>query len=724
MGKDGDPKEGNEWMTMQERLSIPSHLLLLSILAGASSASALESATTRLRLDPANGSIVSIVDKPSGRDFAAKPAPLYELNFAGPELRLTSLDAVGVTVKEDDRGLVVEAPRHGETAVHVTCTFRPLDGSPFILGRIEIRLDEPRKLASVRFPTVNLSLPLGDAGNDDAVLLPYCDGCVVTNPLVNGVNRKLQYPGSASMQLFAAFDKTAGVYLACHDSHGHLKRFSVQKRESALHLSVDHVPEFVSVREWSLSYDVAISTFRGVSGADSTTWEDAAELYRSWAVEQPWCRRTLAQRISAGDVPKWLTQPSLFYAYSLRGDSKEGKRINRLPLVVEQADAWREVTDGPTTFMLMAWEKHGAWVTPDYFPPFGGADAFRAATSELHARGHRTLVFLSGLKWTLQKNTKGGIVDDREEFDRRGRAHAIGDPTGKAAIYGEPEHGVGQHAQICAATPLAREILLDSTLQCQQLGIDCVQVDQIVGGGLPPCYHPDHGHPPGGGNWCAKRLYDTFAEVRRKAKAVDPDFAFAIEEPSEFFIPVLDTYHARDYKQASWPRTGRGVVGVPLFTHVYHDYVHGYGGDGCQVSAEPWPVSLYQQATNLVCGKSPGVAVWQRSFDPRSTHELQRRMLRSHFDLWRGPAREFLVFGRRIASPALNVPTREVSFYDWKKKTRTALEVPSVLHSAWRLPDGRTGCVFACVAPQEVSFEALGHSFSLQPGEAAFRILE
>ncbi len=692
--------------------------------AGAFSVSALESVTTGLRFDPANGSIVSIVDKPSERDFTTQPAPLYELTFAGPNRHLTSFDATDVTVKKDGRGFVVEAFRHGNTGVHVTCTFRPLDGTPFILARIQIRLDEPRKLASVRFPTVALPLPLGDIGSDDAVLLPYCDGCVVTDPLANGINRKMQYPGPASMQILAAFDKTAGMYLACHDSQGYLKRFSVEKRGSLLHLSVDHVPKFVPEREWSLAYDVAISTFRGVAESDSTTWEDAANLYRSWAVEQPWCRRTLAQRVSADEVPKWLTEPSLFYAYSLRGDSQNGKRINRMPLVVEQADAWREVTGGPTTFMLMAWEKRGAWVTPDYFPPFGGTEAFRAITSKLHAHGHRALVFLSGLKWTLQKTTKGGSVDDRDEFDRHGRAHAISDPTGKATIYGDPGQGVGRYAQLCGATPLAREILLDSTLQCQRLGIDCVQVDQIVGGGLPPCYHPDHGHPPGGGNWCAKRLYDTFAEIRRTAKAVDPDFAFAIEEPAEFFIPVLDTYHARDYKQASWPRTGRGVKGVPLFTHVYHDYLHGYGGDSCQVSTQPWPVSLYQQAANLICGKTPGVAVWQRSFAPRSTHEFQRRMLRSHFDLWRGPAREFLVFGRRIASPALNVSTQKIKFYDSRKKTRTAIEVPSVLHSAWRLPDGRTGHVFACVAFQEVSFVALGHAFSLQPGEIAFRILE
>ncbi len=703
---------------------IPYHLLFPTLLAGAFSVGALENATTRLRFDPANGSILSIVDKPSGREFAGKGTPLYELAFAGPELHLTSHDAEEVTVTEDARGVVIAAQRHKNAAVRVTCTFRASRHAPVILGRIEIRSDKPRKLAWVRFPTVAAALPLGDSGSDDAVLLPKCDGCLVTNPLANGVYANMQYPGPASMQLLAAFDKTAGLYLASYDPGGHLKRLSARKQGNALRLSVDHVPEFVLRREWRLSYDVAIATFRGGRGTGPTTWEDAADLYRAWAVKQPWCRRTLAERVSAGDVPGWLTRPSLFYAYSLRGDSRDGKRVNRLPQVVAQAEAWRDVTGGPTTFMLMAWEKQGPWVTPDYFPPFGGAEAFRAAASRLHARGHRTLVFLSGLKWTLRKSVKGTRIDDRAEFDRRGRMYAIGDPTGKAAVYGKPGQGVGEYAQVCPATPLARDILLGSALECQRLGIDCVQADQIVGGGMPPCHRRDHGHPPGGGDWCAKRLYDLFAEVRRRGKAVDPDFAFSIEEPAEFFIPVLDVYHARDYKQASWPRGGRGVVGVPLFTHVYHDYMLGYGGDGCQVSDKPWPVALYQQATNLVCGKTPGVAVWTRWYDPRTTHEFQRRLLRAHFDLWRGPAREFLVFGQRMASPALNVPGCGISFYDWRRKTRTELEFPSVLRSMWRLPDGRSGCVFACIAPQPVSFEALGRSFTLRPGEAVFRIVE
>jgi len=698
-------------------------LLLASSVFGA--VLEVESASTRLRIDSDSGRLVSVTDKPTGREFLFESdVPLYELSFAAPELRLTSRDAERVKVQRLPDGLRIETTRHKQASITVTCTFRTQPGSPFIVGRIAVQCDPPRLISWVRFPILRVALPLGDAQADDAVLLPQCDGSVVRNPLKNGLHRLLPYPGAASMQLMAVFGKQAGIYLASHDAKAFTKTLTARRAGRGVELNVAHLLSRTPQRRWELPYDMALATFRGAFGADSTTWEDAANLYRTWAVKQPWCRRTLAARVKAGDVPKWLTEPSLFYSFSLRGQNRDKRMVNRLPDVVGQAEAWREVLGGPVTFMLMAWEKRGPWVTPDYFPPFGGAEAFKRVTGELHARGNRTLVFLSGLKWTLHKKRDGAVIDQQAAFDRRGRPSAISDPGGKPLIYGKPTDGVGRYAQICAATPLAREILLGSAMRCQDLGIDCVQVDQIVGGGLPLCYHPEHPHPPGGGDWCAKSLYALFAEIRRKGKAADPDFAFAIEEPAEFFIPVLDTYHAREYKQASWPRTGRGVMGVPLFAHVYHDYMLGYGGDGCQVSDKPWPVALYQQAANLACGKTPGAAVWTRWFDPRSTHEFQRRLLRAHFDLWRGPAREFLVFGQRVASPALNVPSHEVSFYDWRKRTRTVLEFPSVLHSAWRLPDGRIGHVFVCIVPRPVSFTALGRSFTLRPGEAAFEIQE
>jgi hypothetical protein len=257
-------------------------------------------------------------------------------------------------------------------------------------------------------------------------------------------------------------------------------------------------------------------------------------------------------------------------------------------------------------------------------------------------------------------------------------------------------------------------------MECQRLGIDCVQADQIVGGGMPPCYSPEHGHPPGGGNSSAKALHALFDEIRRKGKKHNANFAFAIEEPGEFFIPVLDTYHARDYAQGRWPRDSSNAIGVPLFTHVYHEFMHGYGGDSCQVWPFASPVALYELGMNLVCGKSPGVAVWGRDHNPKATEAVQLRMLRSHFELWRGPAREFLVFGQRVTEPPLDVPNVRHKFWVGQGRPSRELECPVVLHSTWRLPDGRVGTVLACAASEPITFQVFGKTLTLQPGEGRF----
>ncbi|MEW6359700.1 MAG: DUF6259 domain-containing protein [Planctomycetota bacterium] len=697
----------------------------------------LETGATRIGFDPArNGAIASFVDKASGREFVAPQttAPLlYELRLGvDGKTVLTEADASDVTVKRDGDAVVIAAPRHKDTAIAVECRFRTEPGSPLIFGRIAVRNGTDLPLSTVRFPALAWPKQLGASPDREFLVWPNCDGCLIQSPGSVGWFPTLPYPGGASMQFMAVYDDTAGLYAATYDSQAHTKVFAVEKGKDAFRLALRHLPPRQAQVEWRTEYDVVLGTFRG-------DWQTAADIYKSWAVKQPWCRRTLAQRVAEGDVPRWLTEPSLFYAYSLRGQLPDKTWTNRLPLVPQQAEAWREVLGGPTTFMLMSWEKKGSWVTPDYFPPFGGEAAFKAATDQLHAKGHRTLVFLSGLKWTLRKMLTPGMkqtvdegalpdgaemLDDTVEFEKRGASSAICGPDGQVQKFGhvDPKKsvGTGESAQICPATPLAREMLLGASLECQRLGIDCVQADQIVGGGMPPCYSPQHGHPIGGGNWSAKALYAIFDEIRREGKKRSKDFAFAIEEPGEFFIPVLDTYHARDYALGRWPRDGATTIAAPLFTHVYHEFMHGYGGDSCGVSTNANLSVLCQQAMNLVCGKTPGVAVWTRDYDPKATDATQGRMLRSHFELWRGPAREFLVFGQRMATQPLQAPSIKHKFWTAPGKPPREMDLPAVLHSAWRLPDGRTGTVFACVAAEPVAFDALGKTVTLQPGEAQF----
>ncbi|MBM3888588.1 MAG: hypothetical protein FJ388_05615, partial [Verrucomicrobia bacterium] len=396
----------------------------------------LETDTTCIGFDPArNGAIVSLVDKASAKEFAAPPSGpmLYELRFtnAPPTASLlTDADAVDVTVKRAGNEVVIAAPRHKNAAVGVECRFCTERGSQFIHGRITVRGEQKFTLASVRFPALAWQKQLGPTPEREFLVLPRNDGCIIQAPGTQGWLPTAPYPGSASMQFIACYDDTAGLYAACRDKQAFAKLIGVEKSRDSLRLAFFHYPTRESRREWRLEYDVVLGTFRG-------DWQTAADLYRSWAVKQPWCRRTLAERVKSGDVPRWLCEPSLFYAYSLRGMDERWQFTNRLPLVPPQAEAWHALLGGPVTFMLMAWEKKGPWVTPDYFPPFGGEKDFKAATAALHAKGHRTLVFLSGLNWTLRKTLGADApLDDTAEFERRGAVSAICGTDGRPQTWG------------------------------------------------------------------------------------------------------------------------------------------------------------------------------------------------------------------------------------------------------------------------------------------------
>lgn len=671
-------------------------------------------------LDLAGGrALGALRDAATGRDWldAAVRSPVYSVLTVGAKTPFTSLNATAVRVRREGGSTVVEGEHGGVTVV---CTYRPEPGGTALLGRVSVRSREPVRLSEVRFPVLNLRLPFSGTGAGDRVLFPECDGTLLSDPCRNKPDRRFPYPGNASLQLLAAYDASAGLSLAARDADAHAKAFLSRRNGSALELSIAHAPAQTPATIWELPYEIALERLRPLPGLKEITWESAAERYRAWAVRQPWCARTLEQRLASGDIPRWLAEPNVVVTFSLRGDLPDSSKGVRQPLFAEQMRRWGLVLGAPVTGLVTSWEKRGTWVAPDYFPPLGGELAFADMLRTLRAEGHRSMVFLSGLHWTLEKQVGAERIDQRDDFERLGRDAALTDAKGEPVLKGTPESDIGRAATLCAGTALARAMLTDTARRCQELGIDCVQVDQLVGGGVKECFNPKHEHPPGGGNWGAVSLRSIFAELREAGRRRDPDFAFSIEEPGEFYLPVLDTYHARDLHQGRWPRSGAGILGVPLFTHVYHDYLSGYGSEGAYVSESDSWLALFQMGSNLVCGKVPAVALWSRWVDPEKVREPQLRLLRSHLALWRGEAGAFLVHGRRVALPPLDVTSRERTFTE-KDGVKRVLTIPDVLRGGWRLPDGRQGVVYVCVAEKPVRFVCEGAPLELAPGEAVWR---
>ena len=339
---------------MNIRTLVAGTVLATACSAAARSAS-LESATLHAEWDAERGSLVSLKDRATGREWldpAAAPA-LYAIRLTDGDATFSSAQATSVKVQASDGALTVQCSHTGLT---VTCEYRLDPDSRCVLGRIAVRSDKPCRLAEITFPLLTLKLPFSGDGSTDRLLWPECDGTLLMDPGKNRPDRTFHYPGVASAQLMAAFDPAAGLFLSARDAAAHTKQFRSRRSGKGVELSISHILPQTPVTEWRLPYEVAVAGLTPSAGLTTVTWEAAADLYRAWAVKQPWCRQTAAQRVAAGDIPKWLTEPTMLFTYSLRGTGPDGAFNDRRAFLTDQVKRWSGAVGAPVTTLLISWE--------------------------------------------------------------------------------------------------------------------------------------------------------------------------------------------------------------------------------------------------------------------------------------------------------------------------------------------------------------------------------
>ena len=657
------------------------------------------------------GSLVRFVDRLCGRNYIASvrdmEAPLFRLvcveakddgDILPGEFYLTSLLADSVDITTEAGKMRLRFTNIDNKPINVVCHVDLEKDRPFSRWRIEVENGTHHAIRAVEYPMVLGVFQLGESAHDDRILIPKHDGHLVGNPKLRAweADEELkdhqryfypgegkQVPGGASAQLLAYYDPDGGLYIATHDGDGHPKQLGPVWRKNAhgdvFDLTPVHwKPEIVG-EGYRSPYDTVIGCFQG-------DWQAAADIYKEWAVQQSWCARTIAER---SDIPDWVKQGAFFFNFRLRYQKDNEEFLSK---VADFVELWGRELNIPMVAMMCGWEKIGEWTGPDYFPPYGGDERFQAMCEDLKSRGIYPFPFgLSGLKLIIRNKINASGVQPElatdynawKQFEEKYRPHAAVKPGGEVILNSTVDSWDGLHAYACVNTEQAREQLYDASMKlAKHYGAQVVQADQLFNGGSTECYHRSHGHPPGRGRWQVEALREIYQDIRREGKEHESNFVLSQEWQSELYLQDMDIYHTRNYDQP------RGLMGVPLFAYLYHEYQPSYGGDWSSFLPDNTN-GVYYHGANLVNGNLPAgcpSTMWKttKNYQPEDADPRILQMAKNACRLFRRYP-EYLVLGKMLNTLPLQVPFIKIDFvgviFGFAKGP---LSVPAVLCRAWQ----------------------------------------
>jgi hypothetical protein len=671
-------------------------------------------------LNRENGSLRHLYNIKESRSFTNpdQRRPLFRINLTrwqlGESADITSDDFSYLRWKKISQSSVQAEFSDGpEPGMVVTCRVNAGKDGLVHFG-IVVKNPSQRAVASIRYPCFASPATLGDDAVDDRLLFPqsHTDGIVINAP--GSRNRGLHgaYPGSAAVQMMALYDSTAGLMLATQDAEGHCKKFDVEMVANRfVEFKVTHLrPELPG--DGGTPYDTVMGSFIG-------DWRDAADLYKRWACQQPWCARKLPQR---DDVPAFLKEGCAGVIFGI-GSSKGyngsfGPNLELLPGIV---DEYRKRAGVPHMLVMpYGWENRGTWAGINYFPACPSDEAWRSANAALRAQGDRTVFLTSGYWWVVRRpqTSNGPAFDDTAQFERQKAMviqRADGTPwlvdnTDKVGSSGDWR---GLSAKLCHGSVDARRVMRDIFLRAAQIGSPLVSFDQEIGGGQSaPCYASDHGHPPGYGSWMWSEFRDLCEEIRREGRKVQPEIGLFVENCGEMIIPVMATYWSRQFGVLDHGSSGEGPIG--LFSYLYHEYVtaigaamvQGQGPSGARVSPG---LRCQALAHNVTRGLIP--CPFAHQVPLKAKDKWTEQVSKAYFIFCRPFAAfpEYLLLGETLHPPQLRCKEREEWFIPRRRKSeskegepekRITRPLSSVVAGRFKAPDGTTGSVIVNATPQ------------------------
>jgi len=549
-------------------------LWVARLAAAAESPLVVDNGGLRLTIDPAqHGAITSLTIE--GQEFIRPTANsrLFQLEFTPPgdltgkRTIVTSRDMAGCKVSHTTSGQTttarVEFQGPAAQPITVVCTLSATQGDPLVRMRIAAQFPPTLALEAVRFPLLSLKAPLGD-GASDALVFGSTKGGVYQRLATYKVGQSVSFgqPGNLAAALTCYGDDAAGLLTAMFDARGYRKNVGLTRTPEGVELSWMHA--CLAEKSFALDYDAVLAGYGRKQAGRAVDWHDGADLYKAWAVKQPWCAKRLADR---DDLPAWLRQGPAMVRFNRDALAKPPQIETWL------RDYWKaNFPDMPLVVAYWGWEKVNTWITPDYFPCYPSDDEFRRLVAVGRSLGAHAFLWPSGYHYTLSfdKRPDGSFTwDDRARFDTDARSHAVCGRDGKVIFRDASWLRGGTCATMCPGDPWTIDWFNKLCQQMTSRGVEIIQVDQVVGGNFPICFSAAHGHKPGPGLWMSAAFDRQLTTLLATCRRHQPDAVIGVEEPNEWFIHRVGIQDYRDLESLKGPAT----LPASVFGYLYHEYL-------------------------------------------------------------------------------------------------------------------------------------------------------
>jgi len=561
------------------------------------------------------GGIVSVTDNATGQEFIAKQKEpcLFRLVFtkkgdvSGATETFSSRDAQEMKCLVAKDGMKTVATLDfkgiGGKRIDATCKVSVSKGDPLVRWRISVSGQEPLVLEEVHFPILVLSAKLGDSDEDDAAVSGLFNGGVYRRPGQWTVGTRVwdKQPGTLQAQFACYYDARAGLHTATQDSKGYPKQFEMVRTTDGVGFIWKHLCFHELTKPLALDYDVVCTTYRSKEEGVPTDWHDGADIYKEWAMKQPWCARTIAER---KDIPEFIKSAPVIVSFDRRTG---GGATPRISFWLDRY--WGKFFSPKASLIAMfySWEHVAAWVSPKYFPFYPSDEDFAEAVRIIRKYGGHIFLWPSTYQWTLTYGERPDGTyewDDRADFEKVGRAHAVVNRDGSLFTRKFDWLKGGESANLCHGDPFTLQWfteIVDGLVKC---GADLIQLDQAVGGGWPlgvpqTCFSSTHGHPPGYGLWQT----DAFHKQLRMLRHRFPQVGFDFEGNQELFIQDGNgIWDYRDDEIFFQPRAS-GHEPASVFTYLYHEFCPSFNHHAGYAG----PLAPVLLAYSLVNGQVPWI---------------------------------------------------------------------------------------------------------------------